>query len=270
MRTVLAVAMLWLLPHQAAWAWGQEGHSIVAEIAQQRLTPAAAAAVKALLGGDVSLASIASWADDIRDERPDTYNWHFVDMPLDVARYDPALYCKPDPNKGDCVINAIARARATLGDRKAPKARRTEALMFLVHFVGDVHQPLHTVADNEGENTLHVSFFTDPTFKTREETNLHAVWDQGLIHTQFWDWGAYVRWLNTSWFPGKTIARLSAGTPVTWAEEAHKVAHDDACPGVTEGAALDQAYIARVRPLLDQQLALAGLRLARLLNETLR
>jgi hypothetical protein len=142
--------------------------------------------------------------------------------------------------------------------------------MFLVHFVGDLHQPLHTVDDNEGENKLPVSFFTDPRQTKRENTNLHAVWDFGLIKSQFWDWGAYVRWIEIEWLPGKNVVSLSAGTPVDWALEGHRVAIDYACAGVSPDDALGQEYIARVRPQLDRQLAIAGLRLAHLLNEALK
>jgi hypothetical protein len=78
-----------------ALAWGQEGHSIVAEIAQQRLSPPAAQMVQNLLKGR-SLASIASWADDERDTHPETSGWHFVDIPLDVETYDPKRDCKPN------------------------------------------------------------------------------------------------------------------------------------------------------------------------------
>src|SRR5579871_495112 len=86
-----------------ALAWGQEGHSIIAEVAQHRLSPPAAAEVARLLGQGRSLASVSSWADDVRDQRPETYNWHFVDIPLAEDRYDPAKHCKPS-EKGDCVV----------------------------------------------------------------------------------------------------------------------------------------------------------------------
>jgi hypothetical protein len=77
------------------FAWGPEGHSIVAEVAQHRLSPQAMTMVERLLGRGRSLASIASWADDVRGERPETYKWHFVDIPLAVRKYDMNKYCKP-------------------------------------------------------------------------------------------------------------------------------------------------------------------------------
>jgi hypothetical protein len=138
-----------------ALAWGQEGHSIVAEIAQQRLKEPAAKKVQQLLKGR-SLASVASWADDVRPERPETSNWHFADIPLHSEKYSEARDCKPNA-KGDCVVKELMRLkndlRCTTGDAQA------EALKFAVHFVGDIHQPLHTVDDMTGGNELQVEIF---------------------------------------------------------------------------------------------------------------
>lgn len=92
--TVLAIA---LLP-TVALAWGQEGHSIIAEIAQHRLSSRASAEVARLLGPNRSLASISSWADDERDKRPETYRWHFVDIPLAESHYVPSRDCEPKPD----------------------------------------------------------------------------------------------------------------------------------------------------------------------------
>jgi hypothetical protein len=121
LRLLFFVIALPILPSHEARAWGQEGHSIVAEIAQRRLSPAAATAIKQILRGDVSLASISSWADEIRNDRPDTFNWHFVDIPLNQTSYDPAVHCRNVPNKGDCVINAIARSQAALAPTGQPR-----------------------------------------------------------------------------------------------------------------------------------------------------
>jgi len=96
-----------------ALAWDQEGHSIVAEIAQRRLNAAAAQAVEQVLGRGYSLASVASWADDVRETAPETYNWHFVDMPIGSSQYDPATQCAPDP-KGDCVVAELDRLKNEL------------------------------------------------------------------------------------------------------------------------------------------------------------
>jgi hypothetical protein len=271
MRVFLLLVLMCLAP-QSVLAWGQEGHAIIAEIAQRHLSNRARAKIADLLGLGVSLASIASWADDVRSERPETYNWHFVDIPLDAATYEPARDCRLNPEKGDCIIAEISRARAGLKDaRTSPRARR-EALKYLVHFVGDLHQPLHTLLEEHGGNDRKVTFFKEPNtgseLAPREATNLHAVWDSGLIRHCVWSWNAYVARLQNDWLPKRDINALARGTAIEWAEEAHKAARDVAFT-VPENAELGEDYVARTLPTLDRQLALAGLRLARILNETL-
>jgi hypothetical protein len=263
----LAVVSLFLLlcSQGRLWAWGQEGHSIIAEIADLNLSANAKAQVAILLGQNASLASIASWADDIRDDRPETYNWHFVDIPLNADNYDPKRDCL-DTSRGDCAISAIERNRKTLLDPAASSQDKKEALMYLVHFIGDIHQPLHAVGDYRGANDYPVKFFVDPLKKTKQDTNLHAVWDSNLIRSTVWDWGAYVRRLQDNWLPGKDVQQLTAGTIVDWTLEAHKAARDVAFKAPMN-ADLNQDYVTLALPTVDRQLAVAGLRLARVLNE---
>jgi len=250
-----------LAPVHEAVGWGASGHSTVAEIAQRRLHPYARRQVKRLLGGEKSLASIASWADDIVLLRPNTFNWHFVNIPYDAADYVPARDCADTP-KGDCVINAIARSRAVLADARAPAQQRAEALKFLVHFVGDLHQPLHvTDRDDAGGNKVAVTFFGTPM-------SLHAVWDYGIIDKHTFDWGQYVDEIERNWIAGKDLVRLQRGSPVDWALDAHKLAVDVVYV-LPEDFKLGDDYYRRALPVVDRQLALAGVRLAALLNEIL-
>jgi hypothetical protein len=258
-RAMVLAGLLALVPLDEALSWGSNGHSIIAEIAQRRLHPQTLAQVEALLGSEVSLASIASWADDIVRERPETFFWHFVNIPYDATDYVPSRDCQPTP-KGDCIINAIARSRALLQNRSAPKEQRAEALKFLVHFVGDVHQPLHDIdRHDEGGNKLAVTFFDAPM-------SLHAVWDIGIIEKRTYDWGQYVKILENAWLRGKDIRALARGDPVDWALAAHAAAVNVAYV-LPEDLKLGDAYYQRALPTVDQQLALAGIRLARLLNE---
>jgi S1/P1 Nuclease len=218
LRLALAVMLLGLaLPHRAL-AWGASGHSIVAEIAQRHLEPAVLAKVKGLLGGEISLASIASWADDVRPHETATTNWHFVDIPYDAARFDPARDCQ-ESDKGDCVINAIARLRKTLADASQSKEGRLRALKFLVHFLGDIHQPLHCAerSHDRGGNDVMVFFFG-----TR--VALHAVWDTEIIQKRVFNWGDYVRYLEEEWLPRENASALAQGEPVSWALESHAAA----------------------------------------------
>jgi hypothetical protein len=96
------------------------------------------------------------------------------------------------------------------------------------------------------------------------------VWDVGLIRSIFWDWGGYVDYLETDWLPAHNDPGLDSRTPVDWALEAHKAARDVVVAGVTMNDHLGADYLAAVRPTLDRQLAVAGLRLARTLNEALK
>ena len=267
----LSVALTFAFIGQAL-GWGQEGHSIIAEIAQRRLSPQAAAMVEQLLGRGHSLASIASWADDVRGDRPDTYNWHFVDMPLSADRYKPERDCKLDRAKGDCVVAELGRLKNDL--RCATGEQKVDALKFAVHFLGDVHQPLHTVDDLAGGNDLKVELFmrgktcTGKCNPEQASTNFHAAWDEGLIGKTVWNWGAFVERLERGWLQSAEAqqAGIDGGTPEDWANETHRMAQTvwDLRP---TNDVLDDRYFRDVLPIIDRQLGVAGLRLAKFLND---
>lgn len=247
-----------------AFAWGQEGHSIIGEVAQHRLNPQATAEVFRLLGTNHSLASVGSWADDVRDERPETYNWHFVDIPLAETKYDADKHCKLS-DKGDCVVAELERLKQDL--RCAPTDdQKRDALRYAVHFIGDIHQPLHTVDEARGGNDITVQVRLAGAKTCRggpcpirpTSSNFHAVWDSTLIKATTWSWGAYVDRLEAQ--------NVDGGAPAQWAEETHREARYvwDQLP---ESRVIDDAYYAKILPSLDRQLGLAGLRLAHYLNE---
>jgi hypothetical protein len=256
-----------------ALAWGQEGHSIVAEIAQHRLAPAAAAEVERLLGPGRSLASISSWADDVRDQRPKTYNWHFVDIPLAETKYDPDRDCRPT-EKGDCIVAALERLTKDL--RCAPTDdQKRDALRYVVHFVGDIHQPLHTVGEARGGNDIpvEVRFVGAKTCKGGAcpihpyRSNLHSVWDGALIRATTWSWGGYVDRLESGYLKSADASAIpTGGPPVEWATETHTVARVvwEMTPAT---GLLDEGYYGIALPVLDRQLSAAGIRLAYLLDE---
>jgi nuclease S1 len=270
---VLSVAFACALIQQAG-AWGEEGHSIVAEVAQQRLSVPAAAIVQRLLKGR-SLASVASWADDVRTERPETSNWHFVDIPLARLKYSEPRDCRANAQKGDCIVKALSRLkndlRCTTGDNQV------EALKFSVHFIGDIHQPLHTVDDQTGGNELQVDvFMRGMTTCTDKNTckavhapmNFHAVWDSGLINKTTWNWGAYVNRLEDGWLMSVDANRpgIDGGTPADWANQSHEAALTIWHARPTDEV-LDDRYYREMLPTLDRQLGMAGLRLAKFIND---
>ena len=141
MRSLALSAILAVAFGGQALAWGQEGHSIIAEIAQRRLSPEAARGVELLLGRGHSLASVASWADDIRDVRPETSDWHFVDMPLAARKYSASRDCAKDPTSGFCIVAELDALRHDL--RCASGNDQVEALKFAVHFVGEPSTTAH-------------------------------------------------------------------------------------------------------------------------------
>jgi len=272
MRTLALSAAFAFAFTSHALAWGQQGHSIVAEIAQRRLSPDAARMVEQLLGRGHSLASVASWADDVRDARPKTCNRHFVDIPLAVPKYDLERDCKDDPKSGFCTVAELDRLRDDL--RCATGNDQIEALKFAVHFIGDIHQPLHTVLEAKGGNDIKVDIFMrgltcgGTCEPDHIATNFHAAWDFGLIEKVVWDWGAYVDRLEDGWLKSAEATRpgTDGGTFVDWAQETHSFA-----PTVwiirPANDVLDDRYLRDVLPILDRQLGVAGLRLAKFLND---
>jgi len=275
MRIIIAlVAWTAVCLSGEALAWGQEGHSIVAEIAQRRLSPAAEAAVRAVLGTG-SLGAVSTWPDDIRPSRPTTTKWHFADIPLDKNDFNPERDCKPDPANGDCVVAELERLRTEL--RRGSRQQRLEVLMIAVHFVGDIHQPLHTVSDKGGGNAIDVTITAagltcatgcPPEFKTIK-TNFHRAWDSDLIHRTVFSWGTYVDRLETGWLktPEARKIGLDGGNPADWVVETHKYAQT-VWHALGTDDVIDDKYFDQALPVLDRQLAVAGLRLARFLNET--
>jgi S1/P1 Nuclease len=253
----VVIASMLVLPLPQARAWGSKGHRIIADIAWDHLSKATRGKLRPFLG-DNDLASISTWADDIRAGRPETAPWHYVDIPPDSGGYQPRD-C-PDNN---CVVARIDQFARILGDEKQPFAARSEALKFLVHFAGDISQPMHAMAEARGGNDIPVVAFGSDRCGNYA-CNLHNVWDSELItHTGLRE-HQYARALEAM----IAADHLQAGSadPVAWANESLRLAKQ---AWVQPQADIGEAYYLRERPVVDRQLALAGLRLARLLNEEL-
>jgi S1/P1 Nuclease len=264
----LAAALMLLLAYSGpALAWGSEGHRIIAEIAEQYLEPATARQVRELLAIEnaTTLAQVSTWADEIRPQRRETAPWHFVDIPIHPPLGTPAAYDQArDCPRGDCVVAAIERFSAVLRDRAAPPRERLEALKFVVHFVADVHQPLHCADDGDkGGNAIHVTFMG-------RRTNLHAVWDAGILAPAVQgDERAYALRLVHSIKPDD-FARWSGGSPASWANESYGIARRliyGEWPH--EPATLPASYETAALPVVNAQMEKAGIRLAAVLNASL-
>lgn len=265
-RFILAVFWFLSLP-SSLYAWGEAGHRIIADVADRRLNEQARHEIQALLGG-ASPASVAGWADRIRGERPETAPWHFVNLPFKASRYDPKRDCA-SPSAGDCVIAAIVRFRTVLADRARPAAERAEALKFLIHLIADLHQPLHAVNRNDrGGNDVEVRFFGEAlNAASGKPWSLHAVWDAGLIERTGLSEPAYVARLE-GWIKKRKGTGLQRGTVVDWALEAHRAAVRVAYR-LPKNRNLSKDYFEKSLPAMDALLAKGGVRLARVLNETL-
>ena len=168
---VAAFATLaWAAPARDARAWGKVGHRVATLAAEHRLTPAARSKIHELLDTGETLADASLWADQYRRAVPGSGAWHYVNVPLSEVHYD-ARFCPPT----GCIVSKIRELRATLASDAAPREERQRALRLLVHFVEDLHQPLH-VGDlgDRGGNDLQVQFFG-------RGTNLHRLWDEEII-----------------------------------------------------------------------------------------
>jgi hypothetical protein len=248
------------------YAWGPEGHEVVALIAANHLTPKASLAVRQLLGNQ-TLASVANFADAIRQSHPETAQWHFVDIEITDNDFVPSRDCKEtnannEITTGDCVVEAVKHFSEVLADTHQPKAKRITALKFLVHFVGDMHQPLHD-ADNQdrGGNNVRVNFFG-------KSSNLHSVWDGGLITKNGLDSSHFADQLDGA-VSGSNIAAMQAGDLGDWVIEAHQLAITNAY-AIPNNHVIGNPYFQRNMPIVKLQLTRGGLRLARILNQIFR
>lgn len=279
--SVLAVAVGTLLAATAgpARAWSELGHALVGELAQRHLDPEAQVEIARLLAGeaDPTLAGVASWPDRLRDLDPErfkaTSRWHYVNTPPgEQCDYVPARDC-PD---GQCVIGAIAAQRAILADRSQPLEARRDALKFLVHFIGDVHQPMHANNhDDLGGNKFQVSLRTDvaPEAYARNRyvdgvmgTNLHAVWDYYILGSEGLGVQQYADRLEALPWPPMPADGPNTGAEA-WAGESCRLV--DARALYPDGHKLGEAYLDHFRPLAEQRVRQAAWRLAQVLDAAL-
>ena len=277
LTTVFVAAVAVVIATPSVTGWSGQGHRLVGLIAAERLTPVARAEVRRLLDGH-TLAEVANWADTIRSDQQQTYGWHFVNIPADASGYDRDRDC---PRAGgvaegsrsdrwrDCAVDRILFWEQRLADVTLDRADRAIALKFLVHFGGDLHQPFHAIGVSRGGNDVQVRVFGEPNCADEGEKpfpcNLHSVWDGRLIARRKLDDRAYVARLQRL-IVDTRLGSQSAGTPTQWAEQSWRLAK---AALVTSGANIDEAYYQRSIAVIDERIALAGVRLAAILNRVL-
>lgn len=246
-----------------ASAWSAEGHRIVAHVADAGLSPAARAEVERLLAdeADPTLAGVATWADELRDNDPAlgkrSAKWHYINFDGRCG-FEPPRDCKGD----NCIVTQTNRLYRILADTSRDPAERTMALKFLVHFVGDLHQPMHaSPRDDKGGNDYQVNL-------RGEGTNLHRIWDGTIIERRGLAALDYAEALLEA--PLSPDPTLQSDRPVLeWALESCQLVEDGKAYPAEGVHAIDEAFLDERLPLAEQRLREAGLRLAQLLNHAL-
>ena len=275
----------------AALAWGDDGHRIVGLIAEHYLDPAVRTQIDAMLAGDTTaltpstaIPDEATWADKFRDsDRNSTkvhYNqtehWHFVDLELSAPNLDTACNHHPVVPTGtfasaanpiDCVVDKIDQFAAELANPRIAADERRKALQFILHFVGDLHQPLHASDDKDSGGN------SKKTHGSGTSANLHSSWDTPFVTALGSDDNAIATALVAAITPAQ-VAQWSQGTPSDWAMEGFELAKTEAygklpAPNADGSYTLDPAYVSNAHGVVSQQLSKAGVRLAWVLNRAM-
>ena len=246
--TVLIILFLFFLPTMLfADDWGKTGHRVIGQIAQDHLTPKALKAVTELLDGE-TLATASTYSDEIRSNPSyDQFKiWHYVNMPLDKK------YCEIK-HQGDNIVIAINKCITALQQDKISNEQKIFHLKFLIHLVGDIHQPLHVGRKEDyGGNKIYVEFF-------RNNTNLHRVWDTDMINNfqmSYTELSDYLQSYKKEDF--------KQGDAICWANESQEIAKKVYETKV--GSQLSYDYIYNNFYIVKDRLYRAGIRLANLLN----
>lgn len=304
---MLKLIPLFLFATSPGWAWWCEGHQVTALIASKHLSANAQAALNKLLkenpagvlpscktGVDSPMAVASTWADDVKKSEF-TGTWHYMDIPLGLKKGDPETYCEaigPSVNGGDrpgCILSALRYAVNVLHSEKETDPEKAQALRYLIHLVGDLHQPLHTTANNDqGGNCTPVQFFDDPKI-----ANLHSVWDGMMFNKNLAARNLTLEQLADSLdkqFESKRKGWIKNAPEFDkWAMEGHSIAQNavygklepkppvepynpkPVCNAERErfGALhikVADSYQTAAAPVIEEQIAKAGYRLAEILN----
>lgn len=235
-----------------AFGWGQIGHRVVGEVAEQHLTEKAKENIKLLLGYE-TLADVSTWMDDIKSDHAydHTHDWHWVTIP------EGQTYSQTELNPHGDAVESINRMIAILKTETAPIEEKREALKYLVHLVGDLHQPLHVgKGDDKGGNDVKVKWFY-------QSSNLHRVWDSEMIESKQYSYTELAAKVNHA--DATQVAAWQKGSVSDWAEEA--MAFREQVYNTGDIEKMGYKYMYENWDLVQSQLEKAGVRLAGILNE---
>ena len=240
---------------QTGWAWGGTGHRLIAGVAAKMIAPSTREEVDRLLEGK-SMADVALWADQIKKERPETAPWHYVKFSA-AREWEESTPVLDGPN----ILTAVSELTDRLRNSSLSDSERREALMFVIHLVGDLHQPMHCAPDGDvGGNAVSVSFYD-------KETNLHKVWDSYLLEELPGSEDEKLTALEQSWGDIRESDRGSADY-ISWATESNQVSRRHAYL-LPDNHQLGDTYVRDNLRSCSRQVWLAGVRLANLLDATL-
>ncbi|MDN3583843.1 S1/P1 nuclease [Mucilaginibacter flavus] len=250
-KYIIAVASIAV--SAALISWGFKGHRAVATIAQKHLTSNTAYVVSAILKGQ-SMADVSTWADENRDNS--TRPWHYLNLPLGLNHQQ---FVEVVSNQGgDNVYSALNKVETTLKDKASTPDQKNEALKYLIHLVGDAHQPMHVSRkEDKGGNTIQLQF-------DGKGTNLHSLWDSKLIDHEGLSEPEIAK--QYDWANETQIKKWQADSPVEWLWESYQISTElyaDIKLGQTLNDEYYKKYIQTIHLRIDQ----AGIRLAGELNK---
>ncbi len=282
MKSILSICLGFFLLISSAYGYNSTGHKVVAQIAYDNLTPEAKGQVETLIavvGQFYSLNSFvdgAPWADWLKSDNVTAYNnWHFIDQPIVDGACNQCTLINPGAENVVWAIGQAQKVLTTPDSKTYPQQSSFEKSMFLLffeHFVGDIHQPLHAAdlfsnaypAGDKGGNLYPIN--------SNIASNLHSFWDQGggafsansLSDAQIEVLAATIEKI----YPEGSLSEAKDLNPVDWATESKNIAQNIVYK-IPANSAPSTAYIHTARQISEKQAALAGYRLAALLNQYL-
>lgn len=252
---LILVCFLLVATSTNAYDWGKKGHRVTGAIAEKYLTKKTKKAIADLLDGQ-SLAFVSTYGDEIKSDRAyrEFGPWHYVNVPFDSTYEE-----HPKSDRGD-IIMGIEKCVSVLEDKNATKDNKAFYLRLLVHFIGDLHQPLHVgIGEDKGGNDFQVRWFD-------EGTNLHSVWDTKMIESYGMSYTELAD--NAEELSKRQLEALQSGSVLDWMEDSRNLVKD-IYANTESGEKLGYRYMYDYFTILRGQLQKGGVRLAQLLNDIL-